>query len=213
MRADAAADGREGIALADEFDRLEIFFLLDELDVALDVDPGRARHFAGRVAVFENAKNVRGGLGVEFGNALAGAEAAVEFVRNVHGTDLRAFAATVALVLNDISRMPSDRRCEMTRLTLQIYQFRKGHYFNIQVPRAFNEFGRDDAGGAIAGRKRLVQMRHHAADGAVALDEIDLEAAVGQVEGGLDAGNAAALHQHRANFFAVGFTHGCLLQN
>jgi hypothetical protein len=74
----------------------------------------------------------------------------------------------------------------------------------------FDELGRDDAGGAIAGRKRLVQMRHHAADGGVALDEIDLEAAVGQVEGGLDAGNAAARHQHRANFLVVVFTHGCL---
>ncbi len=52
MCADAAADGRKRISLADEFDRLEIFFLFDELDVALDVDPGRARHFAGRVAIF-----------------------------------------------------------------------------------------------------------------------------------------------------------------
>ena len=100
--------------------------------------------------------------------------------------------------------MPFDRGVEMARFAFQTDQFGKRQDFDVQVPRAFDELGRDDAGGAIAGRKRLVQMRHHAADGGVALDEIDLEAAVGQVEGGLDAGNAAALHQHRANFLVVG---------
>ena len=99
MRADAAADGRKRVALADEFDRLEIFLFLDELDVALDVHAGRALEFAGRMAVLEDAENVRGGLGVKFGDALAGAEAAVELVRDVHGTDLRAFAAAGAFVL------------------------------------------------------------------------------------------------------------------
>ena len=95
----------------------------------------------------------------------------------------------------------------MARFAFQPDEFGQRQDFNVQVARAFDELGRADAGGAIAGRKGLVQMRHHAADGGVALDEINLEAAVGQVEGGLDAGNAAALHQHRANFFAVGFTH------
>ena len=108
--------------------------------------------------------------------------------------------------------MPFDRRFEMTGFAFQTGHFRKGHDFDVQVARAFDELGRDDAGGAIAGRKRLVQVRHHAADGGVALDEINLEAAVGQIQGCLDAGNAAALHQHRANFFVVGFTHGCLVK-
>ena len=43
------------------------------------------------MAVFENAENVRRGLGVKLGDALAGAEATVEFVRDVHRTNLRAF--------------------------------------------------------------------------------------------------------------------------
>jgi len=49
MRADAAADGGKRVALADEFDRLEIFLFLDELDVALNVHAGRALEFAGRM--------------------------------------------------------------------------------------------------------------------------------------------------------------------
>jgi hypothetical protein len=101
---------------------------------------------------------------------------------------------------------------EMAGFAFQADEFGQREDFDVQVARAFDELGRDDAGGAIAGRERLVQVRHHAADGGVALDEIDLEAAVGQVEGGLDAGNAAAGHQHRANFLVVVFTHGCLVK-
>ena len=152
-----------------------------------------------------------GGLRVKFGDAFACAEAAIEFVRNVHGTDLRAFAATGAFVLVNVSRMPPDGGFEIAGFAFQPDEFGQCQDLDVQVARAFDEFGRADAGGAIAGRKRLVQVRHHAADGGVAFDEINLETAVGQVEGCLDAGNAAALHQHRANFlFVVGFTHGRL---
>ena len=200
MRADPAANGRKRISLADKIDRLEIFLFLDELDVTLDVDPGRALHFAGRVAVLENAENIRGGLGVKFGDALAGAQAAVEFVRDVHGADLRAFAATGAFVLVNIPRMPPDGGLEMARFAFEPDQLGKRQDLDIQVPRAFDELRRDDAGGAIAGREGLVQVRHHAADGGVALDEINLEAAVGQIERRLDAGNAAALHQAPRQF-------------
>ena len=51
---------------------------------------------------------------------------------------------------------------------------------------------REDAGGAVERREGLVEHRHVAADGAGALDEVDLLAGVGDLEGRLDAGDAAA---------------------
>ena len=107
----------------------------------------------------------------------------------------------VHFVLVHIPRIPLDGGLEMARLALEIDQLGKRQDLDVQIAGAFDELGRDDAGGAIAGREGLVQVRHHAADGGVALDEIDLEAGVGQIERGLHAGNAAALHQHRAIFF------------
>ena len=88
-------------------------------------------------------------------------------------------------------------------IAFQPHQLGKRQDLDVQVPCTLDKFGRDDAGGTIAGWESLVQMRHHAADGGVALDEINLEAAVGQIERRLNAGNAAALHQHRADFFVV----------
>ena len=211
MRADPAANGGKRVALADQIHRLEIFLLLDELDVALNVDPGRALHLARRVTLLENAEDVRRRLRVKFGNALAGAETTVEFIRHVHGADLRALAATGAFVLVHIPREPFHLRFEMTRRALQVRQLRQRQDFDIQVAGAFDEFGGDNAGRAITGRKSLVQMSHHAADGPIALDEIDLEPAVGEVQGGLHAGDAAALHKHCANHFVVGLTHEGLL--
>ena len=51
---------------------------------------------------------------------------------------------------------------------------------------------REDAGGAVERGEGLVEHRHVAADGGLALDEVDLLARIGDLERGLDAGDAAA---------------------
>ena len=66
---------------------------------------------------------------------------------------------------------------------------------------------REDAGGAVEGREGLVEHRHVAADGAGALDEVDLLAGVGDLERGLDAGDAAADDQ-RGGVHRRGVGHG-----
>jgi hypothetical protein len=55
--------------------------------------------------------------------------------------------------------------------------------------------GRQDAGRAIQGREGLVELGHVPADGRFALDQVDMEARVGDLERRLDAGDAAAHHQ------------------
>ena len=102
--------------------------------------------------------------------------------------------------------MPFDRRREISRLSLKIDQLGQGQYFDVDIAGALHQLGRNDAGGAVAGRKGLVQVRHHAADSRIALNQVDLKAGVGQVQGGLNTGDAAALHQYRANLFIVVFS-------
>ena len=54
----------------------------------------------------------------------------------------------------------------------------------------------EDAAGAVDGGEGLVELRHLAADVAFAFHEEHVEARVGAVEGGLDAGHAAADDEH-----------------
>ncbi len=48
-----------------------------------------------------------------------------------------------------------------------------------------DHLGGQDAGGAVEGRERLVELGHVAADRRLALDQVDREAGVGELEGGL----------------------------
>ncbi len=56
--------------------------------------------------------------------------------------------------------------------------------------------GRQDAGGAVQRGEGLVELGHVAADGGLALHQVDVLAGVGQGERRVDAGDAAAHHQH-----------------
>ena len=55
---------------------------------------------------------------------------------------------------------------------------------------------RQDAGGAIERREGLVELGHVPADGRLAFHQVDVLAGVGQGQRGVDAGDAAAHHQH-----------------
>ena len=69
-----------------------------------------------------------------------------------------------------------------------------------------------DAGRAVEGGEGLVELRHVAADRGLALDEVDGEPRVGQLEGGLDPRDPAPdderrgvhLHRHRLERLLVG---------
>ena len=56
--------------------------------------------------------------------------------------------------------------------------------------------GRKDAGGAVERGEGLVEHRHVAADGRLALHEIDVLAGVGQGERGVDAGDTPSHDQN-----------------
>ena len=55
----------------------------------------------------------------------------------------------------------------------------------------------EDTGRAVVGREGLIQLGHHSADRGLFLDQIDLVAHIGQVQGCKYSGNAAADYQSR----------------
>ena len=60
-------------------------------------------------------------------------------------TDLGAFAATVADVDIDKPGFAADRRCEVTRITIERDDFAVGTQLNIEVPAHFNQARRNGA--------------------------------------------------------------------
>ena len=81
------------------------------------------------------------------------------------------------------------------------------------MPACFDQFRRQDAHGAVVGGKRLVKLGHFAANGRFALDEEDLDTRVGEIQGGLDASNAATDYERCSYRFDVRrFRHWALLR-
>ncbi len=124
MVADAPADSGERVSLPDQVDSFQVLFLLDELDVALDVNVGRARYFTRRVAVFQDPEDIRRSLGVMFGDCFPRAEIAVELVGYVYGAGFSAVPAGRALFLVNIAGTDFYSSFEITRFSLKADQFR-----------------------------------------------------------------------------------------
>jgi hypothetical protein len=65
------------------------------------------------------------------------------------------------------------------------------------VIRALNHLGGKDAHGAVIGREGFVELSHATADARLFLYQIDPVSHVGEIDGGLDAGDAAAYDEDR----------------
>ena len=109
---------------------------------------------------------------------------------------LDAGRAAGALVLDDVAGLPVQGDLEVARLPLDADDFGIAQDVYVGMPAAFDELGRLDAHRAVVGGKRLVELRHLAADGRRLVHEVDPEAGFGEIEGGLNAADAAADDQH-----------------
>jgi len=191
-RADAAADRGERVRLADHRVGFGEPSLADEGDVALRRRRHRTGAFAGRVPLLGHRVRVGDGLRIQLEDGLALAEPLVVRVGDDHGADGRALAAARAFVRVDEAGVVEDLRREVARLPLETDQLRIGDDLDVEVASGLDELGRQGAHRAVVGRERLVELGHVAAEGRRLLDEVDLVAALGEVEGALDAGDAAA---------------------
>ncbi len=68
------------------------------------------------------------------------------------------------------------------------------------MPADLDELGGEDAGRAVVGGERLVELGHDPADADPVIDHVDLHPGIGEVQGGLDPGDPGAHHHHGADF-------------
>ena len=201
--ADAAAHRGQRAALADQLVGLLELAGRDQRDVALGVDarpdrrpctgpclrPWRCRRRWGWPAG-------RGGRWPCVCRALRS-----NSLGKRHRTGVGAIAAGVALAHVDVARALAQRHLEIAGLAADALDVGQGDDLDVLVARALDQLGREDAHGAVAGGEGLVELGHAAADGRRRLDQIDLEAGLGQVQRRLDAGDAGAGHHDRADGF------------
>ena len=178
---DATTDSRERIVLFDDAVCLGVPFFADEGDVALGALVDGTGVAAGRRAPFLDGVGVGRGLGVELVDGLALHQPGVKEVGHLHRADLGAIATTGAFIQVHEAGALMHQRGEIARLATQFLQLGTGDDLDIQVAATFHQLGGHDAHGAVVGGESLVQLGHDAADGRLLLQQIDLEARLGQV--------------------------------
>ncbi len=195
-RADPSQHARQRQPLHDQPDRFGVLALAHELHVALNVDPRRAGGNTGRAVFLVDGERDGDGLGKGPADGLAGPQPRVPVVGDGDGAHLGALAAARAHALLDVARFAADRDTVVADEPAHLLDLAVGVERNVRVLGDLHHLGGPDAGGTIEGREGLVELQHVAADGGLLLDQVDLVAAVGDVERGLHAGDAATHHHH-----------------
>ena len=201
--ADAAAGGGEGIALANQFIGFLEAAVGDQGHVALAIHQCRAGQHARSAIGLADGHRARNGLGVRLEDRLARSGSFIELAEHVHRAHLEAIAAGVALVQIDEARPLMDLDAKIPCLSLESHDVGVGDHVDVQMLVHLDQPGRDGAHRAVVGGEGLVQLGHAAADGGALFHQRDVEAGIGQIQGGLHPADARADDHHRAELAVV----------
>ena len=131
MVADATTNTRERVILLEKCQSFRVFSLVDEGDVPLDADMGRAGGLAGRGTAFTDAKGSGNCLGVLFENRLSIRQAFVVFVGQGYGAYLDAFTAACAFIKIDKPGLLVQGGGQISGFAFKIQKFGIGEQFDI----------------------------------------------------------------------------------
>ncbi len=101
-------------------------------------------------------------------------------------------AAAGAFAHVDRAGLLPDGHLEVADIAVNVFHFAVGMEGDVGVIGRIDHLRGHDALGAVESREGFGELGHVAADGGVPLDKDDLMAAVGNIEGRLDAGDTAA---------------------
>ena len=121
-------------------------------------------------------------LGIAHGSRFPQVQSLVEFIHRTGRADLPALTAGGAGRQIDEPRLALDRDREVAGFAFQRLDLGVGNDIDIEMAPHFDQFRRNDTHGAVVGRKRLVQLRHDAADGRRLVDQVDVVAGAGQIQ-------------------------------
>ena len=199
MVAHAAAHGRQGIGIAERPQRLVEPTLPHERHVALRVGTQRAGlHAPGPLGPFDH-KRARHRLRIPAVDRLALVQLLVELVVEFDRTGLGAVAAARTLFPIDEAGPDADRGRHPAGAAFEAHEVRQGDDLDVAVPGHGHEARAHRAHRAVVRRERLIEHRHVPAERARLLKQVDFVPGRAQIQAGLDAGNAAADHQHGAD--------------
>jgi hypothetical protein len=138
----------------------------------------------------------RDGLGKILVNSLSLAEADVELILDFCGALLGTLSTAHTFVSLDKTGLLDDPGLEAAFLSLDASHFTIGQESDVFVIRALNHLGCKDAHGTVIGRKGFVELSHTTAYAWPLLHQINLVSHVGEIDSGLNAGNATAYDEH-----------------
>ena len=197
VRTDAPANRGEGVGLGGDAVGIVEALLPDQRDVALHRGVNRAGRLAGSPAAMIDGEAGGNGVGEGTRDRLALGDAEVELVREHDRAGLGTLTAADTLLAH-VARLVPDGDPELSGRPRDLGHIREGVDADARVGGGVGEPRRQRAHGAVLGREGLGEARHVAADRLLALDQMHLDAGVGQLLGRGEPGDAAADYQRRA---------------
>ena len=138
-------------------------------------------------------RHVGNGLGKGGVDGAAGIQPSVEFIqRLLGGAFFLTHAAAGALVHVHVTRLLADVHRKAAHKAGYPLHLAVGVQGDILVGGGVHHFWGQNTGGAVQGGEGLVQLGHAPADGRLLFHNVHLEPGVGNVQRGLDTGDAAA---------------------
>jgi len=128
-------------------------------------------------------------------DGLAAAQSHLEFVRDGNRADRGAVPARGTCVLIYVAGLLANARLEVAHVPGNIFDLAVCQHFDVGMSTDIHHFRTKYSYTTLDVRIDLVQLRHDAADGRFAFDQVDLVAAIRQIQCSLDARHASPYHQ------------------
>jgi hypothetical protein len=199
VRTDPTQYPGEGKVSLDDLQSILIPPLRSEGNITLDVHTSGTCHHTWWPLRLLDGIDIGNGLRIGNIRGLPLGQAPLIFAGQFNRTNPRTFAATGALQRINISGVLLHAHPIPTRFALYLQNLGIGQDLHIQMATKLYELGREDSHGTIVSGKGLIQLSHHPSDARSPLYHIDEITRFGQVERGLNSGNASSHHHDGSN--------------
>jgi hypothetical protein len=199
VRTDPTQYPGEGKVSLDNLQSILIPPLRGKGHVTLNVHTSRTGHHTGRSLCLLNGVDIWDRLGIGNIGGLPLGQAPLIFAGQFNRTNSWTFPATRALGGINISGVLFHPNMISSRFAFDVQNLSIGQDLHIQVSTKLDELGREDSHGTIVSGKGLIQLSHDPSDAGSPLYHIDEITRFGQVERGLNSGNASSHHHDSSN--------------
>ena len=141
MVAHPSADSGQGVFFLDKLQGFPVFALSSQGHIPLDRNVSGAGRLAGRSASLFDRKGARYRLRVSAECRAAAVETLIVFIAAFNGTDFGAFAAACALGRVHMAGLLQKLHSEVSLLTGNLLNFRKGKYLDVEMPADLDQLG------------------------------------------------------------------------